>query len=78
MTIERKKAPTKSRPRTAAHSVLEGEPYRSMLARTHDRALRAFARYGEPSMSVQELREATAGLPFSLSETVLAERRSGW
>ena len=78
MTIEGKKAPTKSRSGTAPQSLLDGEPYRSMLARTHDRASRALARYGEPRMSLQELRAATAGLPVSLSETVLAERRAGW
>ena len=78
MTTERKKIPRKSSTGTAAQSVLDGEPYRSMLARVHERASKALGRYGEPKLSVQELRDATASLTVSLSETVLAERRTGW
>lgn len=43
MTIERKKIPRKSSAPAATQSVLDGEPYRSMLARTHDRASRLSA-----------------------------------
>ena len=78
MTTDSKKATTKSPAKPAAKPGLNEEPYRGMLARAHDRASRALGRYGEPRMSVQQLREATSTLTVSLSETVLAERRAGW
>lgn len=79
MTTMSEKAHKKSQASAAAaQTSIDTEPYRTMLARAHDRASRALGRYGEPKMSVQQLREATTTLTVSLSETALAEGRAGW
>lgn len=78
MTTQGKRASGEARWGTAARLVLDEEPYRGMLARTRDQASMALARYGQPRMSVQELREVTMDLAGSLSDAVVAERRAGW
>ena len=55
------------------------EPYASMLNKTQTAASRALEHYGEPSMSLEELRQATGtALRVSLSGEVLKERPAGW
>lgn len=63
---------------TDATSRLDEEPYSSMLSRMRDKARRALESYGDPKVSLEELREATASMKVSLSEKVLSERQAGW
>ncbi|GEM_PF-6453733 len=57
---------------------LDQEPYRSMFAETAARIDRALAKYGEPTMSLEELRVAlheAMGVE-SFSDLLLEDRRS--
>jgi hypothetical protein len=55
---------------------LDREPYRSMLQQTTDAAIQALARFGEPSMSLEELRAALKAElgDISLSEEIIKNR----
>ena len=60
---------------------LDSKPYVDKVARARLRALKALEHYGEPTMSLEELRAAVdRALPpgFSLSEFIIKERQSGW
>ena len=63
---------------TSTEARLHSEPYTSMLRETRQLADRALAKYGEPSMSLQELRKRVdsqlAGT--SLTEVILQEREA--
>ena len=63
---------------TRVVSRLDEEPYASMLSRTRDKAFRALEHHGEPKISLEQLKDATASLRLSLSEAVLSERHAGW
>jgi hypothetical protein len=58
--------------------MLAEEPYATMIAQARGRALMVLGCYGEPKLSVQQLRQATAALSISISDAVLTERLAGW
>ena len=66
--------------RVAKGSSLDTEPFAKMLARTRQAARVALERYGEPQMSVAELRSAMAkALPdTSFAQVLLREREAEW
>lgn len=59
---------------------LDVEPYTDMVKRAGQVAARALKRYGEPTLSLAELRtrleKELKGV--SLSELILKEREAGW
>ncbi len=59
---------------------LDVEPYADMVKRAGQAAIRALKRYGEPTLSLAELRtrleKELKGV--SLSELILKEREAGW
>ncbi|HAL47777.1 MAG: hypothetical protein FI707_09235 [SAR202 cluster bacterium] len=60
---------------------LDTKKYLDKFKRTGELADRALSRYGEPTMSLEELRAALdRELPpgFSLTEFVLREREAAW
>ena len=69
---------TRKRKAQAAVHPLDAEPYLSMTRRTTEAAVRALARYGEPTMSLEELRRllhAQLG-DVSLAEEVIRNRKA--
>ncbi len=63
-----------------ALSTLDADPYASILADAAKAARAALGRYGEPRMTLEQLRRAIADAcpGISLSEAVLQQRETGW
>lgn len=59
---------------------LDSKPYADKVRRAGELADRALQRYGEPSMSLVELRETLDRQlhRVSLSELIIKEREAGW
>jgi hypothetical protein len=59
---------------------LDSKPYMDKVRRTAQLAERALRHYGEPSMSLEELRTTLDRelKGVSLSELIIKERESGW
>jgi len=72
---------TNQRSGKMAHTYkLDGEPYADMVKRAGQAATRALKRYGEPTLSLAELRTRLEKelKDVSLSEMILKERDAGW
>lgn len=59
---------------------LDSPKYQAMFQKTREAALKALAKYGEPAISLEELRRLTdASLPEgALSGQLLKDREAGW
>ncbi len=71
----------KQRPGKVAHMYkLDSDPYADMLKKARERTARVLRRYGEPAISLAELRTRldTELRGRSLSELILKEREAGW
>ncbi len=72
---------TSQGPRKVAHMhKLDSRPYAERVNRAREAADRLLKRYGEPTMSVSELRARLARelKAISLTELILKEREAGW
>lgn len=66
--------------RTTGSNRLDSKAYLAMFKETRELADKVLERYGEPDMSLAELRQILAErLPdFSLSDWLIKEREAGW
>jgi len=71
---------TKKRKAKAQVLPIDREPYRSRIRRATEMARDALAHYGEPTMTLEELRQAMAeALPdVSLSDWFIKDRNAGF
>ena len=71
---------TRKRKAKAGTHPLDAEPYRTMIKNATEAADRALARYGEPTMSLEELRAALDAQlgDVSLAEEVIKNRKESF
>ena len=71
---------TRKRKAKAGTHPLDQEPYMSMTRRAKETALRALARYGEPAVSLAELRAALDAWlgDVSLADEVIRNRKASF